>query len=101
LIPILGSIIILAPWALYMFLAGKTAMGVKLSILAIILLAIRRIVEPKVMGQQMGLSPLLTLISMFLGLKIFGFLGLIIGPLIVILITSATEAEIIKWNIKI
>lgn len=101
LIPIIGSIIILGPWALYMFLAGKTVMGIKLSILAIILLAIRRIVEPKVMGQQMGLSPLLTLISMFLGLKVFGFLGLIIGPLIIILITSATEAGIIKWKIKI
>ncbi|HLS35844.1 MAG TPA: sporulation integral membrane protein YtvI [Bacillota bacterium] len=101
LIPIIGSIIILGPWALYMFLAGKTAMGIKLSILAIVLLAIRRIVEPKVMGQQIGLSPLLTLISMFLGLKIIGFLGLIIGPLIVILITSAFEADIIKWKIKI
>lgn len=101
LIPIIGSIIILGPWALYMFLAGKNAMAIKLSILAIILLAIRRIVEPKVMGQQIGLSPLLTLISMFLGLKIIGFLGLFIGPLIVILITSAFEADIIKWKIKI
>src|SRR5699024_10254855 len=57
LIPIIGSIIILGPWSLFMFLSGDTVMGVKLAILAIILLAIRRIVEPKVMGQQIGLSP--------------------------------------------
>lgn len=101
LIPIIGSIIILGPWALYMFLSGNTIIGIKLSVLAIILLAIRRIVEPKVMGQNIGLSPLLTLITMFLGLKLFGIIGLIIGPLIIIGITSAIEADIIKWEIKI
>lgn len=101
LIPIIGSIIILGPWALYMFLSGNTVIGVKLSILAIILLAIRRIVEPKVMGQHIGLSPLATLIAMFLGLKLFGIFGLVIGPLIVIGVSSAFEAKIIKWEFKI
>lgn len=101
LIPIIGSIIIMGPWSLYMFLAGDTIMGIKLAILAIILLAIRRIVEPKVMGQHMGLSPLATLIAMFLGLKLIGVLGFILGPLIIIIIKSAKEAEIIKWEFKI
>lgn len=101
LIPIIGSIIILGPWAVYMFLVGKTAMGIQLSILALILLAIRRIVEPKFMGDYIGLSPLITLIAMFIGLRIFGFLGLFIGPLIVITISSAKEAGIIRWNFKI
>ncbi|HAM82130.1 sporulation integral membrane protein YtvI [Ornithinibacillus bavariensis] len=101
IIPIIGSIIILGPWALIMFLAGDVQTGIELSILAIILLAIRRTVEPKVMGKHMGLSPLATLISMFLGLKIFGILGFIIGPLIIIIYNSAREAEIIRINIKI
>ncbi|HLS20165.1 MAG TPA: sporulation integral membrane protein YtvI [Bacillota bacterium] len=101
LIPIIGSIIIMGPWALYMFLAGDTSMGIKLTILAIILLAIRRIVEPKVMGQHMGLSPLATLIAMFLGLKLLGVLGFVLGPLLIIIIKSAKEAEIIKWEFKI
>lgn len=101
LIPIIGSIIIMGPWTLYMFLAGDVSMGIKLTILAIILLAIRRIVEPKVMGQHMGLSPLATLIAMFLGLKLIGVLGFILGPLLIIIIKSAKEAEIIKWEFKI
>lgn len=101
LIPIIGSIIILGPWAAFMFLSGDTSMGIQLSVLAMILLAIRRIVEPKVMGEQIGLSPLATLIAMFLGLKLFGIVGLIAGPLVVIAFTSAKEAGIIKWNIKI
>lgn len=101
LIPIIGSIIIMGPWALYMFLAGDVSMGIKLTVLAIILLAIRRIVEPKVMGQHMGLSPLATLIAMFLGLKLIGILGFVLGPLLIIIIKSAKEAEIIKWEFKI
>ena len=101
LIPIIGSIIILGPWSVFMFLAGDNLMGIQLAILAIILLAIRRIVEPKVMGEQIGLSPLATLIAMFLGLKLLGIFGFILGPLVVIAFNSAKEAEIIKWNIKI
>ncbi|GGA83719.1 sporulation integral membrane protein YtvI [Ornithinibacillus halotolerans] len=101
LIPIIGSIIILGPWALIMFMAGDIQMGIELSILAIILLAIRRTVEPKVMGKHMGLSPLATLISMFLGLKLFGLLGFIIGPLIIIIYISAREASILRFKIKV
>lgn len=101
LIPIIGSIIILGPWSLFMFLAGDSQMGIQLAILAIILLAIRRTIEPKVMGQHIGLSPLATLIAMFLGLKLLGIFGFILGPILVITFTSAKEAGIIKWNIKI
>lgn len=100
-IPIIGSIIILGPWSLFMFLSGDTVLGTKLAILAIILLAIRRIVEPKMMGQHIGLSPLATLISMFLGLKLLGLFGFILGPLCVIAFNSAKEAEMIKWHFKI
>ncbi len=101
LIPIIGSIIILGPWSLFMFLSGDTATGIKLAVLAIILLAIRRIAEPKMMGQHIGLSPLATLIAMFLGLKLLGVLGFILGPLLVITFNSAKEAGIIKWTLKI
>ncbi|MCJ8006145.1 sporulation integral membrane protein YtvI [Lederbergia wuyishanensis] len=101
LIPIIGSIVILAPWSLYHFFTGNIALGTKLAILAVILLIIRRTVEPKVMGQHMGLSPLATLISMFLGLKLLGVLGLIIGPTLLIVFKSAKEAGLIKLNFKI
>jgi len=101
LIPIIGSIIVLGPWALYMYISGDTIMGIKLTILAAILLAVRRIVEPKMMGQHMGLSPLATLIAMFLGLKLIGVLGFVLGPVLVIAFTSAKDAGIIKWEFKI
>ncbi|MCM3713069.1 sporulation integral membrane protein YtvI [Alkalihalobacillus oceani] len=100
-IPLIGSIVILAPWAIFQLVAGNIAIGTQLLILAAILLIIRRTVEPKVMGQQIGLSPLATLIAMYLGLMLFGVMGFIIGPLIVIAFTSAKEAGIIKMNFKV
>lgn len=100
-IPIIGSIVILGPWSLYMLITGDLFIGGQLAILAIVLLAIRRTVEPKVMGKHIGLSPLATLIAMYVGLKLLGILGFIVGPLIVIAFNSAKEAGIIKTDFKI
>ncbi len=100
LIPIIGSIIILGPWSIYHLLSGNISLGTQLGILAIILLIIRRTVEPKVMGSQIGLSPLATLITMYIGLKLLGVLGLFIGPLILIIFKSAKEAGIINYQFK-
>lgn len=100
-IPIIGSIAILAPWAGYHLLAGDSTTAIQLFILAGILLTIRRTVEPKVMGHHIGLSPLATLISLYIGLMLFGAIGFILGPLLVILFTSAREAGIIKMNFRV
>lgn len=100
-IPLIGSIVVMGPWALYQLFTGDISLGSQLAVLAAVLLIIRRTVEPKVMGQHIGLSPLATLIAMYLGLKLFGVLGFIIGPLVLIAFNSAREAGIIKINFKI
>lgn len=100
-IPIIGSIVILGPWALFHLITGDIALGTQLAVLAAVLLIIRRTVEPKVMGSHIGLSPLATLIAMYIGLKLLGILGFIIGPLLLIAFNSAKEAGIIKLNFKI
>ncbi len=100
-IPIIGSIVILGPWALFHLITGDIGLGTQLAVLAVVLLIIRRTVEPKVMGSHIGLSPLATLIAMYIGLKLLGILGFIVGPLILIAFNSAREAGIIKTNFKI
>lgn len=100
-IPIIGSIVIFGPWALFHLLTGNMAMGTQLAILGFILLIIRRTVEPKVMGSHIGLSPLSTLIAMYFGYKLLGVFGFIIGPLLLIGFNSAKEAGIIKVNFKL
>lgn len=100
-IPLIGSIIIMGPWTLYQLITGDVTLAAQLGVLTVILLVIRRTIEPKVMGKQIGLSPLATLISMYLGLKLFGVLGFFIGPMILIIYNSAREAGLIKLKFKI
>lgn len=100
-IPFIGSILVLGPLALFQFLTGDLAYGTQLIILAILLIIIRRTIEPKIMGNHIGLSPLSTLVTMYLGYQLLGILGIIIGPIILIGFYSAKEAGIIKLNFKI
>ncbi|MGB3102826.1 MAG: AI-2E family transporter, partial [Psychrobacillus psychrotolerans] len=83
------------------YLTGDMVMGTKLAILAVVLLIIRRAVEPKLMGSQMGISPLAILIAMFIGAKLFGFIGFLIGPLVVIIFITAKESGMLKLNFKV
>ncbi|KOS02804.1 sporulation integral membrane protein YtvI [Paenibacillus polymyxa] len=96
LLPYLGVGIVMIPWILYAYMSGNLALGVGLSILYIILLIGRQIVEPKVLASSVGLNPLPTLIGMFIGLKLFGVLGLIIGPVSLIVVDALNRANVIQ-----
>jgi len=101
LLPIVGSVIILIPWGLYTLYTGDVFLGGGLLILGGIIAVVRRIIEPKVMSVNIGLSPLAALVSVFIGFKIFGFIGLIAGPLIFIILKSLVDEGVIKINFKI
>ena len=83
-LPVLGTGAIMIPWAIYSAVSSKAAFAVSLSVLYIIITLVRNFAEPKIVSQQIGISPLFILISMFMGLRIFGGAGLIIFPLILI-----------------
>ena len=84
LLPILGTGTVLVPWAVFMFFDKNYFLGAGLIILYITVILARNFLEPKVVGKQVGINPLFTLISMFVGLRIFGVFGLIILPLTLI-----------------
>lgn len=100
-IPIIGSLLILIPWSLFCLITGHLTMGFQLIFLAALLVTLRRFLEPKIMGKGMGLSSLATLISLYFGFYFLGLYGLIIGPLIIITLKAAVEAELIQFNFKI
>lgn len=74
--PILGTGGIMIPWFVISFALGHTAQGLKLLAIYIIVTIVRNYVEPKIVGAQLGLHPIITLVSMFIGLRLFGFWGL-------------------------
>ncbi|CDQ40566.1 MULTISPECIES: sporulation integral membrane protein YtvI [Virgibacillus] len=85
IIPYLGSGTILIPWAVYMLFTGDIGMGIGLGLLYGITAAVRQIIEPKILSTSLNLHALAILISLFVGLQIFGGVGIFLGPLILII----------------
>ena len=76
ILPILGTGGIMIPWTVISFVLGYTKLGVHLFLIYAVVTVIRNYVEPKIVGTQLGLHPIITLVSMFIGLRLFGFWGL-------------------------
>lgn len=84
--PMLGTGTILLPWTVYSFISGKYSLAIGLFIIYVMITVIRQIIEPKLVAGQLGLSPVITISAMFLGLRLLGFLGLFIAPLTIIIL---------------
>jgi sporulation integral membrane protein YtvI len=87
-LPILGTGGVLVPWAIYHFLVGNYRLGISLLILYIVIFIVRQLIEPKVLADQIGVYPLLTLLSMYVGMRLIGFGGLILGPITFLLLKN-------------
>lgn len=90
-LPFIGTGVILIPWAIANFLSGNVFRAICLISLFIITYVIREILEPKLMGENLGLSPLMTLVTIYVGYRIFGILGLLYGPIAFVIIKTILE----------
>ncbi len=93
-IPMFGSGFVLYPWIAYNFLIGNYMQAIGLGVIYCVAFLSRQIFEPKILGVQIGLHPLLTLISIYVGFKLFGIIGLILGPVAVITIKTVLVSDI-------
>lgn len=99
ILPILGIGTIMIPWGIICLLTGNiTLASIIFSIYAVITV-IRQIVEPKIVGKNIGLPPIITLPAMFIGMSLFGIKGLFISPMIVTIVYDLNKNGFIKlWN---
>ena len=88
-LPIVGAGSVLVPWALMSFVMGDPRQGFSLLIIYGIITVTRQVLQPKILGDQIGVHPLASLMSIFIGFRLFGLLGLIIGPTLVMLLVAA------------
>lgn len=95
-----GPALILVPWAIIVMMLGDTFQGIQLLILMIVLLVLRRIIEPKVLGDSIGLAALPTVLSMYFGYVFGGIIGLIIGPFVYIAFQTARESGLFELTAK-
>lgn len=94
LMPILGVGGILLPWFVIALLMGNIKMGLGILILYLVIAAVRNALEPRIVGKQIGLHPLATLVAMVVGLKLAGLPGMLLLPISLVAITRMRESTV-------
>lgn len=100
IMPVLGTGGVIIPWAIYSLTVGNIRLAISLFILYVVILVVRQILEPKIIGAQIGVHPLLTLASIYIGLKVLGASGLILGPITLLTIKSILTVVFKGQNLK-
>ena len=93
-LPILGAGGFMIPWIIITLISKDFHLAIALLILYIIITAVRQLLEPKLYSKNIGVHPLITLLSMYTGLKLAGFIGIIMGPAVVIILKNIFEQEL-------
>lgn len=99
-LPFFGTVMILIPWSIVGFLNGDFAIGIGMIVIYIVLVVVRELIEPKIVSTNIGISPLLTLISMYVGFNVFSIGGMILGPFVLMFIVSLYKAGVFDGIIR-
>lgn len=93
IIPVLGPGTLIIPWAVWSFITGQIGFGIGLLVVYVIVSITRYILEPKIVGDRVGLHPLAALAAIFIGMHMFGLIGLILGPIVLAVILAMLKAR--------
>jgi len=93
--PVVGSGLFLWPWAAILLVQGNIAQGIGMIILYVVIMVVRQYIEPKIIGGHVGLHPLITLMCMFIGVSLFGGIGLFGLPILAATVKSLNDSGVI------
>jgi len=93
MIPQFGCGVLYVPWALIAFLIQDANTGWAVAGFYLAYSLLRRLLDPKLLGDNLGMSPLLSLVGMFVGMRLGGVIGLILGPIAMMVLVSAVRAR--------
>jgi sporulation integral membrane protein YtvI len=99
-LPIFGSGTVMVPWAVIAAFNGDIRLGISILVLWIIMCIVRQIIEPKIVSGQIGIHPIFTLIAMYTGFRFLGFIGMFVGPIVLIILKNIYEVRIDRGFVK-
>ena len=94
-LPVLGSGTVLLPWAGWCLLSGEAARGLGLLAAYGIITSVRSAIQARLMDRHMGLHPVVSLITVYMGWKLCGLAGMILFPLAAVVIRRLNDAGVI------
>lgn len=99
-LPILGSGTVMIPWSIISALNGDFKLGISILILLLIMSMVKQFLEPRLVSKHIGTHPIFTLIAMYTGFKFIGILGMLVGPIILIVIKNVFATLIDEGVVK-
>ena len=84
---------VLVPWAVIEISVGGRLLGIGLLVLFVVNTLIRQLIEPRIVGKNLDIHPILTLIMLYVGYSLFGVIGLILLPVIAVSISAALRKD--------
>ena len=97
MIPVFGTGGIMVPWILIELINADFTLAIQLAVIYGIVTLVRNVIEPKIVGKKLGLNSVLALFVMFVGLKLFGFLGMILAPILTVMMKNFHDKEGLSW----
>ena len=95
ILPVLGTGTILVPWGVWSLLTGNIGFGIGILVVYAIITVIRQIIEPKLVASQLGLPAYVTITAMYIGTRLFGFIGLFLLPISIMVLKVLNDDGII------
>lgn len=92
-LPVLGTGMVLVPWSLVCFLQGDSLRAIGLLGTYAAAALLRSVLEPRLVGKQLGLDPLITLVALYAGYRLWGLGGMLLAPLLAVTVTQLFQAE--------
>ncbi len=99
ILPVLGTGTFMIPWAVYNLITDNFGLAIGLFILYAIIYVVRQVIEPKIVGGTVGLPPFITLMGMYVGSQLFGFIGIFLVPIMIIIVKLLNDEGVIHiWK---
>lgn len=96
LIPLIGIGIVFIPWIIYLFFMQDYSLTIGLSIVYMVIIITRQILEPKILSTNIGINPLASLLTLYIGFQFWGITGVIIAPILLVFASAIHQAGITK-----
>ena len=101
ILPVFGTGTVLIPWAIFSLITHKIGLGIGLIVIYALITVIRQVVEPKLVSANVDMHPVITLMCMFVGVQVFGVLGIFILPITMVILKTLNDEGVIHiWRNK-
>ena len=97
--PVLGTGTIIIPWAVISLITRSYGMGIGLLVLYACITVIRQVIEPKIVASNLGIPPIVSIMGMYIGLQLFGVIGLFLMPITITVIKVLNDEGVVRiWK---